>query len=82
MGPEFIGKAKDNKTKNSPDLSSKAVEKPIDEVQTVDETQTSLGTLSVDSLSGAIEDKRSNGRKTEIEWNWSIYFTCCHFYIL
>ena len=53
MGPEFIGKTKDN------NLSSKAVEKPVDqtqtvdEIQTVDETQTSLGILSVDSLSEA-----------------------------
>ena len=41
MGPEFIRKTKDNKTKKSPVLSSKAVE-----TQTVDETQTGLGTLS------------------------------------
>ena len=51
MGTEWIGKTKDNKTKISPDLSSKAV----------DETQTGLGTLSVDSLSAAKEDTRSNG---------------------
>ena len=31
MGTEFIGETKDNKTKTSPDLSSKAVEKPVDE---------------------------------------------------
>ena len=34
MGPEFIGKTKDN------NLSSKAVEKPVDQTRTVDEIQT------------------------------------------
>ena len=53
MGHEFIGKTKDSKTITSPDLSSKAV----DETQKVYETQTSLGILSVDSLSGAQEVK-------------------------
>ena len=28
MGPEFVGKTKDNMTKYSPDLSTKAVEEP------------------------------------------------------
>ena len=39
MGPEFVGKTKDNMSKDSLDLSSKAVEEPFDEAQTV------LGTL-------------------------------------
>ena len=28
MGPEFVGKTKDNMTKDSPDLSTKAIEEP------------------------------------------------------
>ena len=39
MGPEFIGKTKDVKTEESTDFSSKAVEEPVDETQTMDEIQ-------------------------------------------
>ena len=38
MGPEFVGKTKDSNTKDTPNLSSKAVEEPVDGTQTVDAT--------------------------------------------
>ena len=56
MGPEFIGHAKDAKNEESPDLSSKAAEEPVDETQTVDEnqavneTQTADETQTVDKM--------------------------------
>ena len=56
MGPEFIGHAKDAKNEESPDLSSKAAEEPVDGTQTVDEnqavneTQTADETQTVDEM--------------------------------
>ena len=44
-----------NMTKDSPDLSSKAVEEAVDETQTVVETQTVHGTLSVDATKNGYE---------------------------
>ena len=55
MGPEFVGKTKDSKTKDSPDLSSKAVEKAGHGTQTVDETQTVHETLNVDVTKNGYE---------------------------
>ena len=47
MGPDLIARTKDIKTKNSPDLSSEVVEKPVDETLTVVETQAVDETLQV-----------------------------------
>ena len=54
MGPEFVGKTKDNRAKDSPDLSSKAVEEPVIEAQTV------LGTPIIDSTNGYEKDAIEN----------------------
>ena len=58
MGPEFVGKTKYNMTRDSPDLSSKAVEEPFDETQTV------LGTLSIDATNGYEKDPIDNPTAT------------------
>ena len=54
MGPEFVGKTKDNMTKDSQDLSPKAVEEPFDEAQTV------LETRSIDATNGYEKDANEN----------------------
>ena len=54
MGPEFVGKTKDNMTKDSPDLSSKADEEPVIEAQTV------LGTPIIDATNGYEKDAIEN----------------------
>ena len=54
MGPEFVGKTKDNMTKDSQGLSSRAVEEPVDEAQTV------LETLSIDATNGYQKDAIEN----------------------
>ena len=58
MGSEFVGKTKENMTKDIPDLSSKAVEEPFDEAQTV------LGTLSIDAKNGYEKDAFENPTAT------------------
>ena len=49
MGPEFVGKTKDSNTKDTPNLSSKAVEEPVDGTQTV------LRTISVEATNNGYE---------------------------
>ena len=58
MSPEFVGKTKDNKTKVSPDLNSKAVEEPVDEAQTV------LDILNIDARNGYEKDAIENPTAT------------------
>ena len=66
MGPEFIGHTEDAKSKESQDLSSKAVEEPANEAQTVDETQTVNEFLTVDETQ-SVDDTCNQSQKDATE---------------